>query len=236
MENTDLPKIFDKALSKYEDRVLPLDWQARGILTSEGLAFCAIAEHLKTDLIIESGIFLGKSTEIWAKYFPKTRIVALDRQVQQQAVERLSKYRTEDRDITIRQGNSMDLLPQYVTGNKDKRISVFIDGPKGYDAVNLAMKILDEPNVQVVAIHDMHIISYGKLNPSRKYMKSFGRSQFYTDDENFVRKYCFLDLKDTGWDTGQNIRWIPYELVTLKNNKERYLGSYGPTMGFIWNE
>jgi hypothetical protein len=227
-----LAPIFQRYLADFEERVLPLDWQARGILTSEGFAFCALAAELGADLIIESGIWRGKSTDVWCKFFADTaRVVAVDQRIPPEVSGRL-KTTFPDMDLTLRSGDGISLLPQYATGNPGKKIAVFIDGPKGPTAVNLAKKMFELPNVCLVGMHDVHTISRGKSNATRKYLDSWERPGFCTDADWFVRSYCRLDLRDTGWDSDQKVRWVPYELVTPQNNGERRLGSYGPTAGF----
>jgi len=219
---------------EFEKRVLPLGSQARGLLTSEAFAFCILAHMHEVDLVLESGIWQGQSTEAWCKFFKGNgRVVAIDRSIPQSVSTRLESIGC---DLTLRSGDGVSLLPQYVDGNKDKTIAVFIDGPKGRQAIDLGLRLLERPNVKMVGIHDVHKISRGKTNSTREYFDSVGYHKFCTDEDWFVKAYCHMDLGDTGWDSEQSIRWIPYELVTPRNNGERRLGSYGPTIGFLLKE
>src|SRR3990167_490656 len=63
-------------------KILPLVWRPRTVLLSEGFAFCALCELFGIETVIESGVFDGRSTEIWTRFQPHSqkikRIYAID--------------------------------------------------------------------------------------------------------------------------------------------------------------
>ena len=73
----ELQNAFSACIGKFEKRVMPNTKISRGILNSEGFAFCALAEELGVDLIVESGVCNGGSTTILGKYFSKIPIVSI---------------------------------------------------------------------------------------------------------------------------------------------------------------
>jgi hypothetical protein len=230
---TDLRRVFTTREDTFTERVLPLHHKNRGILTSEGFAFCALADALDVDVVIESGIYLGKSTEIWCRYFQgsTTEVIAMDVKLLPGALSVLEPY-----DVDLQECDSMQELPRLVDALSGKKMALFIDGPKDMNGKRMAADLLKRPGVQMVGMHDIHRVSRRRSNPSRAWFDAWDCDKFATDEDWFVKRFCYLDLKDTSWDAEQKVRWIPYELVTHRNNGERALGSYGPTIGIGFAE
>ena len=88
---------------------------------------------------------------------------------------------------------------------------MFLDGPKGPSAVELAKRGLEHQSVKFVGIHDMHRLSKGLPNKSRRVMES-ADGILFTDEQWFVEGYGELDTEENRHaDDGQNgMRWQPY--------------------------
>ncbi len=188
--------IIDAKLNKFKTKVGVVPWQPYSILTSEAYAICTMFDEYHCDAIIESGIALGRSAEIFARYFDDKSIISIDTAsaygdtVFRYAKERLSIY---DNLIVIK-GDSNVLMPKYIRKYSNRRLGVFIDGPKGLKAINLAKKIIDYDNVVIVGIHDMNA-----KKEYRNEMDLWERTFFYTDDKKFRSKYRNLDRYDFSW-------------------------------------
>jgi len=220
-----------RSISRFKKRVLPIIWTPRGILLSEGFAFCAVADLFNLDVILESGVWNGRSTEIWAKYFlPEINITAIDIKLQKEAIKRLAPY-----SVNLIEGDSHTLLCDCIRTFHQKRIGVFIDGPKGPAAIELGKTCLTFSNVAFVGIHDVHKLSYGKKNETRIKIEKWPKVQFFSDEDWFVETYAGLDEGESQRDDEQRITWKPYELVVDPGMSRRELGSYGPTIGFAFN-
>jgi len=228
--------IIDKcrvSLEDYKVAIKSIQWVARSILLSEGLFVCALSELFEVDLFIESGIYEGKSTEIWGNYFldKKTSVIAMDAVIREGVRSKLSHLS----GLEVMQGDGVIKLPQIVKAeiSKDKRIGIFIDGPKGEVAVNLAKKLIVKDNVKFVAVHDCHKMSFGKVNYTRTALEQYRGDKFFSDSTLFLDKYRSLDTADIGQlDEGQQFRWYPGGLE-MEDGSSRLLGSYGPTVGVI---
>jgi hypothetical protein len=221
----------NSSIVKYEVVTKNIKWVARSILLSEGLLVCAIADMLGVDLFIESGIYEGKSTEIWGNYFSNIDVIAMDAVIREGVESRLSYLS----NLKVMQGDGTIKIPQIVQAlaNKDKRIGVFIDGPKGEVAVNLAEKLIKKENVKFVAVHDCHKMSFGQVNYTRIALEKHKGGKFFSDSQLFLEKFRCLDEGDIGQlDEEQQFRWYPGRL-DLENGTSRDLGSYGPTVGVI---
>ena len=211
--------IFNKRISKFEQRVMPNTKIPRGILNSEGFAFCALAEQLGADLIVESGVCNGGSTTILGKYFNDIPIISTDVTTKLEAIVRTSIFH----NVTIVTGDSNVLLPKICKIFTDKkRIAILIDGPKGVNAITLASKCFNFDNVVMVGMHDMFKSLYGQLKQDRILFDNLqidGGNKFVTDDADFVANYGYLNSSD------ENPRHEKYHCARH--------GGYGPCIGFM---
>lgn len=219
---------FSTYIEKFKNNVMPVEWVPRGILMSEGFSVCATADALNVDLIIESGIFNGKSTVIWSKYFSHCNIpvIAVDLVIREKAKGNLQSF-IDNKQLTVLTGNGITLLPELIRQNSNKKIGLFIDGPKSYEAVDLAKVCFSQSsNVLFSAFHDSN-----KASTTRGYLEKWGVPKFYTDDEDFISKYSFLDADESQYDYEQNLQWTPYKILPNRSLG----GSYGMTMCIAFN-
>lgn len=218
-----------QSIARFRERVLPIHWTPRGILTSEGFAVCAMADLCGIDALIETGICNARSTEMWAKYLPAPgAIIAIDWKITDDARARLAPYN----NVLLCEGDAVRLLPSTVKQMRKRRVGVFIDGPKGAAAVDLARQCLAHPHVAFVGVHDMAKLLHGRPHAERVVLEATGRLQWFTDDQWFVDAYENLDADDSHWDDGQGTRWTP----GFRNERGKEpvpLGSYGYTIGFL---
>lgn len=188
MEIDIFKKQCEASVVKFKDRIGKFDYIANGILLWEGLAFCSMLDMCGIDMIIESGVAGGASTEIWAKYF-SGKIYAIDSSLFYgperfaQTADRLRKYT----NVELINGDSFFEMEKIIKKNLDKKIAIFIDGPKGKAAEVLAKKMFFYNNVIFAGIHDQNSRDGG--HP----MDGWEKSVFFTDSPWFVEKYSFLD-------------------------------------------
>jgi len=216
---------LEKSLPKFLERGNKVGWQERSILLSEAFAFCAMGDLFDIDVILESGIWLGRSTEIWARYFYPKRVTAIDCSLKKEVEDRLAEYD----NLTLLQGEGPDLIPKLLEKPETQRVAVFIDGPKSHRAVMLAAKCLTYSKVFFVAVHDMQSSS------AKQMVRSLGYPVFFTDAEWFLKKYSKIDRGESRWDEKQRLKWIPYHIVSKVKNVYKRLESYGMTIAFIFN-
>jgi len=218
---------FEKSIIRYREILSRIEWVPRGILLSEGFAFCAVADLFEINTIIESGIFNGRSTQIWAEYFPKDiTILAIDQSLKGATIERLREYK----NVWLIQDDSRKALKDQISLLSNKKIAIFIDGPKGYRAVDLARACLESENVIFVGVHDVP-----KSEKARQIMEKWDVSLFFTDEDWFIEAYKWLDRNESNWNLGKERKWIPYKIIYDYGKSTLELGSYGPTIGFAFN-
>ena len=141
---------------KFEEIVEKLDYLPNGVLYTEGLLLCSVFDLLEVDLILESGTAYGQSTELMANYFDK-RIITVDFDKIFEQHENTSKRLSKYSNVSCKIGDSFNVLPFLANKYKDKKIGVFIDGPKNDFAMYLGAKLFKYPNVSCIMYHDQGI-------------------------------------------------------------------------------
>ena len=205
---------FSKITSGFEDR---------GILNSEMLAACSLAEDLGVEVFIESGRWLGQSTEILARYFENKPVIVESIEAFHDAnALHVEKKLQGKKNLRLLYGDANLVVPRLVKKYHGKKIALLFDGPKGraaLDVFRLSLTLHDD--VSVGFFHDMRQPTEEMPNRSRSEMDSVFPESFYTDDTDFVREFSEVDA---GCDTAL---WRPYAIDGKK------IGSYGPTLGTV---
>lgn len=240
MKRAILPPHFESYINTYTKRMSGITWAPAGILTSEGFALCAIAKLLSIDILIESGVYHARSTQIWAECLPNVTIHAIDTKIRPQAKKRLAPYK----NTHLRGGDGRKVVLDIVKNNPNKSIGIFLDGPKGKPAISIAQQAFQYPNVYFAGIHDMHQLGRNGGKPGQERTDSTSRIafdawkhvKFTTDEQWFIDKYKYLDAEDRAYDRIQDIRWTPHQYVNKHGKPKRKLGSYGPTIGFAFTQ
>lgn len=165
-------------LPQFEEKVLPFPFERKGIWPSEAFAVCSLASTLGLDLILESGVLRGRSTEMFAKY--GLTVHSVDRKWNE-TMDRFEAYP----NVTIEIGDSTKILPLIGKGFR-RKFGVFIDGPKAHGACRLARSMFKIPNVAFIGIHDQRIKHFHLMD------SHFG-NVVYTDEPCFRDKFGFLD-------------------------------------------
>lgn len=150
------------------------------VLFSEAFAFVSFCRLHEVDLVLESGVYKGASTEIWSVASGAADVVATDIFVPPEAEARLGRRS----NVRVLVGDGRRLLPELLERAPSRRTAVFIDGPKGELAIRLALALREYPQVAFVAIHDMA--------PYRAELLRLG-AFFFSDDPWFQDLYGYLD-------------------------------------------
>lgn len=152
------------------------------VLFSEAFAFMAFCRLHEVDLVLESGVYRGFSTEVWSLFAKE--VVAVDLFPSAEVLEAAQQRLRSRANVQLLQGNGKVLLPQLLDERPQRRAAVFIDGPKGELAIRLALKLREHPQVAFVAMHDM--------GPYRASLQGHG-AFFFSDEPWFQEAYGHLD-------------------------------------------
>jgi hypothetical protein len=165
-------------------------YEERGILHSEMLAVCGLCRELGVERIIESGRCRGQSTLVLSRFFEGSpvRIDSIDFARDENAAfaeERLRPYAA----TTLHYGNSQRLIPQLLAESPQKPTAILLDGPKGFEALELARRCFAEhPNIVAVFIHDMR-----RGTPQRDQSPALPFRTFYTDESGYLDEFASID-------------------------------------------
>ena len=210
-------------LSKIEQIVDEMTPEQRGVYLTEGSLLCTVFEMLGVDLIIESGTAYGTSAEFFAKYFD-CDIITIDHDKfygQYGATrDKLSKYK----NLSFVKGDSFTKIPELLKANSDKKIGIFIDGPKDSQQMDLR-KVINrnnqEGNIVCIGYHDIGPITFGRIKDRKIYQSSIfdNNNLIHSHDLDFMSEEFLylanknkkllgnmkLSLKDGFWPKGPGV-------------------------------
>ena len=186
----------EAAIKKKYDMILqniPAKQRAYSVFSSEARALIDKAQHFDIDMLIESGTAHGVSTEIISRLLPNVEIHTID------SSDNLFE-KTKDRlnncckNVILHKDNSIKLIPALLSREKKKRIGIFIDGPKGKTAKEMAQKYIQMPNVFFVGIHDTAPHWKDKVGKyDQRVLDEFGVKLLHTWKNPYRDKWKFLD-------------------------------------------
>ena len=130
------------------------------IFFSEALAIYTLAKDKEIDILIESGVRRGGSTSIWGRVFPDLKVYAIDCLIE--GLEPRLKWEGLQSvikplypQIEFIEGDGYEEIPKLIESNSDKKIGIFVDGPKHPGGLMLAESCFDDyENVLFSSLHD----------------------------------------------------------------------------------
>lgn len=219
----DIIRICENNIESFTNDIKKICYLSHGILNSEMLLFISLVKYFGVNLIIESGRSKGYSTNILAESFKnfKYKIFSVEYDKYSPNVkisfERLRKYK----NLNLIFGNSFDIIPQIIKEN----CCILIDGPKGFKSIKLAVKLLQNPYVKAIFIHDLY-----RDSPFRKDAEKIFSNYFFTDDYDYVNKFKILDKQ-----CRLNIRNYDFNF-SLYPKEKNPVKSYSFTLMVIFND
>lgn len=208
--------------AEFEGVVRNIQYTDKGVMHSEMLLLCAMAEQLGVTQIIESGVAGGQSTHVMAAYFaPKALTI--------DSVER-RKYTDEHLvarrrvrpypHVRFHYSDAFKAVPRLA----QRPCVVLIDGPKDEDALLLAAMMLTRAEVRAVFIHDV-----SRDSEVRALMERLYPHAFFTDDEAFVQAFSWLDEPCWKCPAFGESGMAPYR------HRHQIRQSYAATLGMVTN-
>ena len=141
--------------------------EPRGIWPSEAIQMAKVFASLQVPTIIESGRARAEATYWLSRLLPSIEIISIDSDFSSDDAV-FGKARLEGiPNVKILDGKAERLMASEI-GKRTDNVGLFIDGPKGKEAIRLAKKLVkSHANISVIAFHDMHSKFLGKSNASR---------------------------------------------------------------------
>jgi len=167
----------------YLQKCNKLQFFPSGIFFSEGLAFCIFAEIFNIDMIIESGIRSGVSTNILLSFFGnRISLHSNDINTFPETSNTVKHLRSHE-NWKFHVGDGMKVIPDILADPiyRDRKIAILIDGPKYADALELSKKCFNFNNVKFVAMHDMNTVNCPQEHPVIRDLQSWKNYLFNTD-------------------------------------------------------
>lgn len=199
-----------KNINKYS-KIKNIKLIDQGISYISGLSACLFCEFLDIDVIIESGIAVGTSTEIFAEYFKDKNIIHYgvdytdNNHIQllgknhvwtnnttfNKTRKRLKKY-----NINFIEGDSFEEIPKIFQKNNNfinKRVFLCIDGPKEDEQIKLMNSLCNKyPSIKLIFCDDiglkMRSTIYKNVSRGEIFMDN-KKSLFLSNNKEFVKVY-----------------------------------------------
>ncbi len=207
-------------LAWFEEIIRGVSYEDRGVLFSEILFVAAALGETVPTRILESGRARGQSTLLFARCFPNSEIISIDCEPGTPDAAAAEERLKPCANVQLLYGDSRERLPELMRSGD----LVFIDGPKGFRAVRLALALLRSPqSPRAVFLHDVY-----RGLPEREFLEGRLDTALFSDERAFVERFARLD--QVCWETirAQEMNgWQPYHFEGSKQE------SYGPTVGYI---
>jgi predicted O-methyltransferase YrrM len=199
----------EKRVGEFEQLIRDVPYERKGIPFSEMFFLYASASSCGPGQILESGRGRGQSTYLLALCFPRTPIVSIELDPRSPDVPIAEARLKGFSNVSLQFGDATRMLPQLARPGD----VVLIDGPKGFGALRLALRLLRMRKPAMVFVHDC-----SKGTAEREFLAKHIPGAFYSDHSAFVEAYARLDehCRDAG-DLGSGKVW----------------SSYGPTLACI---
>lgn len=221
MIKKEIIKICEKNEKFFSGIINNIEYEPRGMLNSELLLVVSLIKKMNLKHIIESGRARGYSTHVFCELFHNEdyKISSIDLDNSSEDAKYSEKMLKKYNNLDMIYGDSNEVIPKLI---KDD-CAIIIDGPKGDNALQLGLKLLNNEKVKVIFIHDLH-----KNTFHRNIFEILFNNYFCSDDLDFVDRFMYLDkncwkkLKNKG--ENQYIR------------KGKKIDSYASTLGVIFND
>jgi len=187
MKGTELLRYCTTCLPRFGKVAGRIEHEPKGIFPSEALLIISLAHGLNVSRLVESGRARGYSTRLFAEYFKDDadfEIVSIDYDRHSNDADYSAAQLKTYAHVSLVYGDATQILPEYTTDD----CVVFIDGPKGDDALLLAADALRRPHVKAVCVHDLHRNTF-----YRTIFETIFTDTFFSDDDRFVKAVGFLD-------------------------------------------
>ena len=169
---------------RYERTVKNVPYEAMGVQNSEVLfLLAALGDHIPTQ-VLESGRARGQSTLLLGLCFPDVpvRSVEFDRDSPNEEVA--ARRLADLPDVELLFGDSREILRRILKPGD----VVVIDGPKGWRAIKLALRLLATGHPAFVFMHDC-----SEHSEERRFFERHLPAAIYSDHPDWISAHGDLD-------------------------------------------
>lgn len=204
-------------LEDYRKRVGAVPYERKGILFSEMFFFTLCARRVRPSRILESGRARAQSTLLLAVSFPGLPIVSLEHDPRSVDVPVAAARMRPYPNVELRFGDATRILPA-IARQGDVAL---IDGPKGFRAVRLALRLLAQGRLAMVFLHDVL-----RGSPERAFLERWLPATLYSDDPRFARVAHVLDAaaddipEPRRWRGADRSAGYGYSLACLQHSRD----------------
>ncbi len=157
MKSNILKQLLLENQTEFLKTVQHIPYELKGVSNFEGLCLWSLIKHYKPQVVIESGVARGRSTNllcIMCNQFGVEHMYAFDKSNDHESYVRQKLKNFSN--LTYEIGDSSEKIKSLSSSIKSKRVLAFVDGPKSGEAYADVMKSL--ANLELVAVvgHDCY--------------------------------------------------------------------------------
>ena len=178
---------------------LSSDERVNGAFSSEVRALVDMIAQFQLDVFVESGTANGVSTELIARALPSVDVHSVDLDLYHVFNRTRARLQRCCPNVRLHKGDSRERIPallQSFTARPEgpAKIGIFLDGPKGKEARDLAQTWIQMPNVFFVGIHDTAPFWATKVGKyDKRLLKSVGVNVLHTWASSYRDKWKMMD-------------------------------------------
>ena len=170
-----------------------VEYEPKAVTNIEGLYWWWLVGNYHPDIILESGICRGRSTEIIAKAQIRYEIPsywAFDKssEFKEYVINKFKNYR-----VKYKIKDSYDGFKSVFEKNKNSKFGVFIDGPKSGEPYRKIIELSSNYNCSFIASHDCFPSSQNRIDFESFCLKYFKDKKVYFISEEESKKYKYLN-------------------------------------------
>lgn len=166
-----------------------IPYELKGISNFEGLCLWSLTNHYRPQIIIESGVARGRSTNLLcliAAQFGVEQIYAFDKSNDHEYYVRQKLGHFSN--LTYEIGDSSDKIRRLANTAKSKKVLVFIDGPKSGEAYRDVMDAVSGfDNLTAIIGHDCYVNGPTRKAFEQAFLRRFRKYELFFTDSSFCK-------------------------------------------------
>ena len=169
---------------RYERIVKNVPYEAMGVQNSEVLFLLASLGAHRPSQVLESGRARGQSTLLIGRCLPDVPVRSVEFDGGSPNEEFAASRLADLSNVELLVGDSREILPQILKPGD----VVVIDGPKGWRAIKLALRLLTTGDATFVFVHDCN-----ELSEERRFFERHLPATIYSDHPDWISAHGDLD-------------------------------------------
>lgn len=178
MKSNVLKQLVSENQLDFLSAVQHIPYELKGVSNFEGLCLWSLVRHYRPQVVIESGVARGRSTNLLCltcEKFGVEHLYAFDKSNDHEAYVRQKLKGFSN--LTYEIGDSSEKISSLSSSIKGKKVLAFVDGPKSGEAYASVMKSLSNLDGLIAVVgHDCYVNGPTRSAFEQAFRQSFSRN------------------------------------------------------------